>query len=281
MSHEELEKSLEGLPGALVLAGLSLLFLAPVLRWLRASAARRAGSPPLEPPLWGWREGLLLIVFWFLSQIAIGAPLISDQKALGAGEALSVALGSWALTLTAVVWLVGFRYWQPLAVLGLRRVPASWLLAVVGTYALVFIPLNVLAILWQWVLEGLLGLETLPQEPVEAFRLAVEAGDWEGVAYRVVAAALVAPLCEEVLFRGLLEGGLRTSWGRTAALWGTSLVFAAVHFSLFAFVPLLALGLILGWLRQTTGSLAPSIAFHALFNSVSLLLLGIVEKGPG
>jgi membrane protease YdiL (CAAX protease family) len=58
-----------------------------------------------------------------------------------------------------------------------------------------------------------------------------------------------------------------------AGVLGTSLLFAAAHSSVWPSpVPLLVLGLGLGWLAQRTGSLVAPILVHALFNGVGCVL---------
>jgi membrane protease YdiL (CAAX protease family) len=82
---------------------------------------------------------------------------------------------------------------------------------------------------------------------------------------------VVAPLAEEMFFRGFLFGALRKR-GLILALLvsGTAFGLAHVASSPIGFiVPLAALGVILALLYERTGSLWPSIALHALNNSIA------------
>ena len=82
--------------------------------------------------------------------------------------------------------------------------------------------------------------------------------------------ALLAPILEEMLFRGAIEGRLLRMWQNP---WGaiivSSLVFGVVHMNPaqipFAFL----LGVMFGWLYYRTGSLLPGIIGHVLNNSVA------------
>ena len=82
--------------------------------------------------------------------------------------------------------------------------------------------------------------------------------------------ALLAPILEEMLFRGSIEGYLLKAW---KSPWGaiivSSLVFGVVHMNPaqipFAFL----LGVMFGWLYYRTGSLLPGIIGHVLNNSVA------------
>lgn len=81
----------------------------------------------------------------------------------------------------------------------------------------------------------------------------------------------LAPLFEEVLFRGALLGWLQTrlagrSWGPAAALVLSGLAFGAIHLQPAALPTLGTLGIVLGWAALRTGSLWASVLVHALWN---------------
>jgi len=86
-------------------------------------------------------------------------------------------------------------------------------------------------------------------------------------------AGLVAPVCEELLFRGLLLRALRRRFSTVAAIAISALVFALAHPALdpswgtFAIVPaLFALGAISGAIAVRRGDLSVSIMLHIGFN---------------
>ena len=83
---------------------------------------------------------------------------------------------------------------------------------------------------------------------------------------------VVAPIGEELLFRGVMMTWLRSSGRWWVALLLTTLLFAASHFSLPRTIfPIIFVGLLLGWLVLRTGSIFPAIAAHAAFNGFPLL----------
>jgi membrane protease YdiL (CAAX protease family) len=88
---------------------------------------------------------------------------------------------------------------------------------------------------------------------------------------------VIAPIAEEVFFRGYALGGFAKRGLANRGLLITSALFAAVHLDALAFGPLLVAGLILGGLRLKTGSLVAPIAAHAMNNFlvVTLTLLGL------
>jgi membrane protease YdiL (CAAX protease family) len=82
---------------------------------------------------------------------------------------------------------------------------------------------------------------------------------------------VVAPLVEETLFRGLLYPAARAVGGPTVAAFGVSIVFAAVHMSAGAYLPLLGLALVLAGLYEATDSILAVTLVHALSNATSLV----------
>lgn len=77
---------------------------------------------------------------------------------------------------------------------------------------------------------------------------------------------IVPPLQEELAFRGLIFGGLRTTLGVTEALLVSAFAFAMLHLSIPALVTHLPLGLYFGWLRYRSNSLWPGVFAHACHN---------------
>ena len=100
----------------------------------------------------------------------------------------------------------------------------------------------------------------------------------------IAGATVVAPLAEELMFRGHLQTILRRALARTSTsgggaspmgTWGAiviaSAMFAAVH-PAWTWPPIFMLSLCLGWLYERTGNLWAPIALHAAFNAVSTLI---------
>lgn len=88
----------------------------------------------------------------------------------------------------------------------------------------------------------------------------------------IIAIVIMAPIVEELLFRGAIEGYLLRKWKHPAgAIVFSSLVFGLVHGNWvqapFAFV----IGLALGWMYYRTGSLLPGILMHFVNNSTAVL----------
>jgi len=88
-----------------------------------------------------------------------------------------------------------------------------------------------------------------------------------------VAAIVIAPLAEEVLFRGILYPLIKQRGYPMLALAGTSLLFALVHWNLMTFVPLTFFAVAMVLLFEATDSLLAPILAHSLFNGVNYTML--------
>ena len=99
----------------------------------------------------------------------------------------------------------------------------------------------------------------------------------------VLAAVLLAPVTEEILFRGVLFNALRKRGDRFAMV-VSSLVFAAAHAlgldvermwqsALVVLPPIFALGMILAWVTRRSGRLGPAIMLHSGWNLLASLVL--------
>jgi membrane protease YdiL (CAAX protease family) len=97
----------------------------------------------------------------------------------------------------------------------------------------------------------------------------------------VLAGAVLAPLAEEVFFRGLIFQGYLRAQGLTTAYLASSAVFALLHLNLPAFPPIFVLGLTLAWLYRATGSLLPCVLAHGLNNGVAFVVLYFGPPGLG
>jgi membrane protease YdiL (CAAX protease family) len=87
-----------------------------------------------------------------------------------------------------------------------------------------------------------------------------------------LAVAVIAPLLEELLFRGLLQTALMKHFPLWGAISAAAVVFALVHGQVYAFPALFAMGAVFGLLYHKTGSLRVTILAHALNNAAALVL---------
>ena len=83
---------------------------------------------------------------------------------------------------------------------------------------------------------------------------------------------IVAPVVEELFYRGLLQRSLASRFNEGAVLVVVAFVFAVVHFRPIEIPGLFVIGLVFGFAALRSGRLGPAIMIHAGFNATGLLL---------
>ncbi len=144
---------------------------------------------------------------------------------------------------------------QALRRLGVRGFSPSalkWMLAAVGAY-----------LLFAGVYSAIFGAPE--QEDI--------ADSFGPLPLQILLIVIAAPVSEEVCFRGMLFGGLRTRMPRILAALVSALIFGALHAltGITAVPPLIFFGFVLALLYERTGSIVPGIILHMLNNSVALI----------
>lgn len=206
----------------------------------------------------------LVLAFLPYFGVVVGFVLVGSQLQLwnlplGLIASSLFVFGAPALVLAALLNL------RPLAFTGLMRTPA--LLVGAGLLlALVNLPLA------NWLMG--VATELFPEELVEAAKLMeriLALADPTSRALLVVAAAVAAPLGEELFFRGWMQPMAERRLPRGVAIALVAFAFSATHLDPVGFVARFELGVLFGLLRAWTGSLWPAIAMHAAHNGVSIL----------
>jgi len=146
----------------------------------------------------------------------------------------------------------GFRSSRPIAALLMALgvtcivLPIAWYLGILSVQVMDML---------RWKVE--------PQPSVQVLQTSASFGPQ---VFLAILAIVVAPVTEELLFRGILFAFVKQQGYPKLAMWGTALLFGALHLNLMTFVPLTFLGLVLAWLYDTTDNLVAPIFAHSLFN---------------
>lgn len=239
-----------------VLGSFGLLLLATQLLPPLFFSMFHAGIPGTDAPLW------MTILAVFLGTVPITYFVLARRRRIGRATAEELA----------ALYPVDTPHPSPAP--GPRRAfGLGWWGFCVAT-ALV-IPS---AALWALLLDRL-GVDAGAQALVS--RVVLPGPTYEPILIAVFG-IFVAPLTEETLFRGMLYPAVRRAFGGgSRAVWISatlvSVLFAAVHGSALAFVPLFVLAMFLAWLMETTNSLAACVLVHAIHNATTLLPLLLVR----
>ena len=136
------------------------------------------------------------------------------------------------------------------------------------------IPICLIALGLNWVsgelLSRLANIELSDQELVKF--ITSNALSLRGKSFLFLFLLIEAPVLEELLFRGVLFGGL----SKIMPVWGAMIlsgfIFAFIHVNAATFIPLWFLGIAFAWLYVRTGTLLAPMAVHFTFNAVNLAL---------
>ena len=133
--------------------------------------------------------------------------------------------------------------------------------------------LAVAAVVAIYVVEAIVSVIPLPESPGKEQGLTPT--HWESAhagafAANLVLFALVAPVVEELTFRGLGQSLLRFL-GRWPSILIVGASFGIAHGLVEALLVLVPFGIALAWVRDRTDSVYPGIVVHGLFNAIALV----------
>ncbi len=118
-----------------------------------------------------------------------------------------------------------------------------------------------------------------PQFLIEAYKQVFTS---EGnLVERIFLLVVVAPVTEELLFRGIILRGLLSRYGPVLAVGLSSLLFALVHLNPWQFISAFWLGVALGWFYLRTGSVNICILGHAVSNGLFVFFSSVPTDIPG
>jgi membrane protease YdiL (CAAX protease family) len=169
-------------------------------------------------------------------------------------EMLTVLGAFFVIGLLAVIVAVAPLGKDAFPALGLR--PANWKYPVFGALGTLVLSVAVSQV----------GIE--PQGMKQVIEVVREPHE---LVLSLLLLSVLAPVVEELVFRGLLYGWIAGRWGGTAGLVVSSLAFALAHWEPAHVILVLPLGFLFGWLRRRTDSLLPSLFSHIVNNGFALL----------
>lgn len=233
------------------------------------------GAP--HPACWTLRGiihlalGVLLLAQWLMLTeagiILMFHPAWLDRHLLSLGNTL-------AIDAVLIIWVY---------ILAFRRNPTPPLIGEknwrnirfgIGSYV-ASLPLFFLLMMLVGMVLQLLHREPTPQPIFSMYLKETRAGV---VTTLLLLVAVIGPMAEELFFRGLLYGWLRSRIGIWKGLLVSGFLFATLHMDAVTFLPIAGLGILLGWVYEQTGSLAAPIAVHIFHNAGMMFLASIVKS---
>ena len=232
------------------------------------------GSPPEAP--WKFIDVLrVIIAFYFFVYTLqwIEADILNLMKVKNPNEVLFDVLNATLMDVIGLVIVLYFavkKFKSGRAGLGLtvKNIARNMRIAI-GGY-LTIIP--VLAIIMILVF---IGIRVFSYEPPEtkALEILYEAKGTKLLLILTALVTIIGPITEELFFRGFAYPVFRKKIGVRNAILLVSFIFAMLHMNIVSFFPILALGILLAYLYEKTGSIVPSIAVHIIHNSAVIFFV--------
>lgn len=275
MAREEAARLALALFAAVMAGGLAVsIGLLAQLRARPVDWAARAREMARRP--WDWNHGAGAAFVILALQAAVQAFVLLFGGGAFEESALMVAqtlVFHWAILLLVALSLVRRRV-SLAAAFGWRAGAAP---RHAGLALLLYLGAMPLVIFYTWVYRALLLQFGYRQEMQDVLRIVLGERTPALRAYFAAVGIALAPISEELLFRGI---GLPLFVRRFGAWRGVallSLLFAALHFHVPSFVPLLLIGAAFSLAYLYSGSITVPIVMHAVFNAVNLGLMLLLE----
>lgn len=215
---------------------------------------------------------------------AFAALVVKSVTSAGQADAVKVTLDQvlpnalfFVIMVIGIAAFLAYRGIDVRVAMGLDRVPIVRAIATGLGLVLAAFPLVLCASL---ITQMVLRQDAQEQELVSLFRQAAQQSNRGGLTKILVAGAVIAPICEEFLFRGFFYVVFKRYLGTLGSTLLTSALFAAFHGSLTAFPSLFVLALLFTIALEATGSLVVPITMHALFNGANLGVLYFISRAP-
>lgn len=222
-----------------------------------------------------------VVISWIGAYFASAILIVAVAAIFGSDNISSDAAPTWGFALAAVaMWLPSLAMLAIVAKRGVRKNFAQEFSLSFKFSDLAGIPIGVVSQIF------LVGLVTWPFQQLfpdafannkideRATKLVDNAtGAW--IVLLGVVVAVGAPIVEELVYRGFIQGSLQKRFSQSTALLVTAVWFTLVHINPIEFPGLLAFALVLGWCFKRTQRLGLSIWTHLAFNATALILVSI------
>ncbi|MDH5564199.1 MAG: CPBP family intramembrane metalloprotease, partial [Nitrospirota bacterium] len=245
----------------LSLGGIGLIGIVSVVgMWFKNKMLWRVECFSQKPSLWSFNEGLAVLarggacsifLIALLAVVPYGITILEDYGSL------LLYLPTVAL---AAVWLGRSTNRSFFEVLGCKNVFQRF-----KTSVLFLISVIALGLLGDWLI--MLGGDVfqISTHWTEWFMPQLVWGSQSELWKTSIEVVVVAPIFEELIFRGILYSTLRAKFGVPASLIGSALIFALAHgYGPTAFLTVFWSGMLWAWVYERTGSLIPGMCAHAI-----------------
>ena len=214
-----------------------------------------------------WADMLAVIGIYLLAAVATSIVVAIIAAVSGGVENLAQTMSNGPMSALSYALSMGLTVIGVLVYKKLRRGEGK-------LFRLSLRGFNPMLILWGFVLILITGivieplLELFPDSFLKMIDQMGANGGWS-----VLMLVILAPVMEEVLFRGILLEAVRSKYSSGRAIVVSALMFGVIHFIPQQVVNAFVIGLILGFIYVRTDSLWPVIIIHALNNAMAYVVM--------
>ncbi|MGB3081605.1 MAG: type II CAAX endopeptidase family protein [Candidatus Omnitrophota bacterium] len=250
-------------------------------RWLRKRPIEITGSP-LEKPRWNMadvvRVTLIFVSFGYI--FVILQAFVEKQIPLMHNENFRMIFDTAVMNvvgISVIIYFIVKKYNQQISALGLtmKGFLRNVFYAIIGYISL--IPVLLVIMMVTFVVVKWLQYKPPLQPIVEVF---LEEKQTSVLLISTLFAAIFGPIAEEIFFRGFMYGAIKKTFGIFWAMIITAAIFSFLHTHIVGFLPIMALGLLLAYLYEKTGSLVSCMAVHIVHN-IGMVILVFMARGIG
>lgn len=214
---------------------------------------------PPRRPAWNIWQGLLLVAIVMLIEFPLGwleTPKDLDSVR-GVLKFIGIGFGD-ALVYLIVIGLFLKVIRRPFSDLGFVKPLKRYVVLGFVVGILLFVGIGLI---------GNMLTKILGTPAPQSFTVAIKGANypWE-FALLTILGGVIAPIKEEIVFRGLIYPPLRQALGKGKGILLTGMFFATLHFELVRFLPIFIGGVVLTWLYERSSSIWPSIVAHGTWN---------------
>ncbi len=243
--------------------------------------------PQMSMVSYGLLSGLGVLLCYMLGSGLLGG-LASDGSVLSTGLDITprdfmivLAAGQILFLLVPTIWLANRHRLGFTEVLRLRPPESRF-----WTYGIALLFCAGILIVTQSVAQEILLPQIAPELYEEARKQTEEiasmlsfGGDIPLLLLGLFTVAVVAPIAEELFFRGLLQRSFEEERTPVFAITLSALIFSFLHLQPTTFFGIAILGLLFGYLAWASGSILPGMLLHALWNGTQLLIENLAPAG--
>ena len=252
------------------LVGIGLMcFVSVVVMWLKQRSIQNTERFNQWISPWTFQEGIAVLVrggalsivlIVLLSVVPYGVNILEDYGSL------LLYLPTVGL---AMVWLCWPQKQSFLDVLGCKDLSSRFISSLP-----MIMSVMALGIMGDWLM--MLGGELFDISPhwTEWFLPQLVWGSQAELLKTTIEVVVLAPIFEEIIFRGILYSTLRAKFNFPISMIGSAAIFALAHgYGLVAFLSVFWSGMLWAWMYERTGSIIPGICVHAVNNGLVVYFL--------